>query len=617
MRSRLRYVLAALTALVLGGCGEDQSPLVVGGKNFAENMIVAEMIAALAEESGLPVARRIGLGSTRLTLEALKRGDIDVYPEYNGTGLVMLGQPPINDSDAASARVRELFAPLGLSWGERLGFANDYAIAMRREQAAMLELATISDLAQVAGELRFGIEDDFRTRPLDGFDAFARRYGLSFSEVVDVPLEDRPQLYDMLIDGEVDVILVYATDGQIADFDLALLEDDLDFFPVYDLATLYRDAAAARFPRLPDLLNELGGTLDVETMRRLNNRVVVLGEDPSQVARTELARLGLIDGVVSRAAQQPLVIAVSPSAQADGEAAAVLRATRRAFPGRNVTLQPSFDPLRAVADGEARAAIVGAPGFFITDDAGSPELRPGFQAVGLIGDTFLHAFALDPTIQSLADAETIATSAVGSTGYRAARTIIAGFDLNATIVAVEGEDATALAAAILESGADAAILMQPLGNGAVRDLLESGAAMLPISGWEDGNNRIVYPYLQPARLTPADYPELRRPVETLSAQLVVAGPAPREEQGVGDQGPGASFIPTALPIQGDTVRMLHDALGQTEEIHPILPQSAALAPAFPNPPAAINPAPDVSILTVFVIALLIWMAWLLFRPEYR
>jgi glycine betaine/choline ABC-type transport system substrate-binding protein len=614
---RIKTLLVALTVLVLGGCGDDQAPLVVGGKNFAENMIVAEMIAALAEDAGLPVARRIGLGSTRLTLEALKRGDIDVYPEYNGTGLVMLGQPPISDGDEATARVRELFAPLGLSWGDRLGFSNDYAIAMQRQRAAMLGVETISDLHDVAGNLRFGIEDDFRTRPLDGFDAFVRRYGLSFGSVVDVPLDERPQLYDRLIDGEVDVILVYATDGQIADFDLVLLADDLDFFPVYDLATLYRDAAVERFPGLPDLLDRLGGVLDVETMRRLNNRVAVLGEDPSQVARTELARLGLIDGVVSRAAQQPLIIAVSPSAQADGEAAAVLRATRRAFPGRNVTLEPSFDPLGAVADGDARAAMVGAPAFFATNGVGSPELRPGFQAVGLIGNTFLHVFALDPDVQNVRDAATIATSAVGSTGHRAAETVIAGLDLEATIVAEEAEDADSLAAAILASGADAAMLMQPLGNGTVRQLLESGATLLPITGWEDGNNRIVYPYLQPARLTAADYAEIGQPVETLAAQLVVAGPAPREERGVGDQGPGASFIPTALPIQSDTVRTLHDALGQTEEIHPILPQSAALAPAFPNPPAAINPAPDVSILTVVVIALLIWMAWLLFRPEYR
>ncbi len=275
-------------------------------------MIVAEMIAVLAEEEGLPVARRIGLGSTRLTLEALRRGDIDIYLEYNGTGLVMLGQPPMTDGDAALERVRELFAPLNLTWGDRFGFANDYGIAMRRDRAQALNVRTISDLTELAEGLALGIEDDFRTRPLDGFEPLTRRYGMNFGDIVDVALEDRAELYDRLIDREVDAVLVYTTDGQIADFDLLLLEDDLAFFPVYEAAPLVRDEALVRFPQLGEILTRMAGTLDDESMRLLNNRVAVLGEDPGEVARAELIRLGLVAGVASRAARQPLVVAVSP-----------------------------------------------------------------------------------------------------------------------------------------------------------------------------------------------------------------------------------------------------------------------------------------------------------------
>ena len=619
--ARLKRLLAALVLVILAACEDAQAPLVVGGKNFAENMIVAEMIAALAEEEGLPVARRIGLGSTRLTMEALRRGDIDVYPEYNGTGLVMLGQPPMADGDAALARVRELFAPLGLSWGERFGFANDYGLAMRRDRAEALGIETISDLTEAAGRLRLGIEDDFRTRPLDGFEPLMRRYGMSFSSVRDVPLVDRPDLYDMLIDREVDAILVYTTDGQITDFDLVVLEDDLGFFPVYEAAPLVRDAALERFPALAGLLDRLAGALDNESMRLLNNRVAVLGEDPGEVARSELARLGIVEGVAARAARQPLVVAVSPSATADGEAAAVLRATRRAFAGRNVELAPSIDPLAAVADGQARIAMVGAPAFFAYDAAlgsdATPSLRPGFEAIGLIGESFVHVLALDPDALSLASVDSIATGPVGSTGHRAGETLIRGLDLAAEIVPVEAPDAAGFADSLRASGAPVAVVMQPLRNATVRNLLEGGARLLSVDGWDDGNNRIVFPYLQPVRLTAADYPEIGAAVETLSAQLVLAGPAPRGERGVGDQGPGASFIPAAQPLGGDTVRALHDALGQTAEIHPILPQSIALAPAFPSPPAALNPAPAISILTVLVITMLVWMAWLLFRSEYR
>ena len=114
------------------------------------------MMAALAEEQGLPVEGVVDYPSTQAILEALKRGDIDAYPEYNGTGLVMLGQNPISDGDAATARVKELYEPLGLSWRSRFGFANDYGLAMRPERAAELDIASMSELVSRAGNLSDG-----------------------------------------------------------------------------------------------------------------------------------------------------------------------------------------------------------------------------------------------------------------------------------------------------------------------------------------------------------------------------------------------------------------------------------------------------------------------------
>ena len=237
--------------------------------------------------------------------------------------------------------------------------------------------------------------------------------------------------------------------------------------------------------------------------------------------------------------------------------------------------------------------------------------------MSLVGESYLHVFALDPEIRDLTEAATVATGPEGSTGHRAAIALVEGLGLAARVDPVEAADAESFSGALRASGADIAVVMQPLRNATVRRLLENGASLVSLNGWDDGNNRIVYPYLQPVRLTRADYPEIGAPIETLSAQLVLAGPAPRDERRVGDQGPGASFIPTAQPLGGDTVRALHEALGQSAEIHPVLPQSAALAPAFPAPPAALNPAPAISFLTVLIIIMLVWMSWLLFRTEYR
>src|SRR3546814_3180510 len=86
-------------------------------------------------ERGIPVAGPIEYPSTQSVLEALKRGDIDIYPDYNGTGLVMIGQNPLADGDAATARVQELYAPLGLTWLPRLGFANNYGLALRADRS--------------------------------------------------------------------------------------------------------------------------------------------------------------------------------------------------------------------------------------------------------------------------------------------------------------------------------------------------------------------------------------------------------------------------------------------------------------------------------------------------
>jgi osmoprotectant transport system permease protein len=290
----------------------------------------------------------------------------------------------------------------------------------------------------------------------------------------------------------------------------------------------------------------------------------------------------------------------------------------QAFPGRNVEVRSSPDPFAEIDAGNARLALVGASAFFdIGPEDGEVTLRPGFEAVGRVGTSYVHALALEPELQRLQDAKVIATGPQGSGSYHAARTLIDGMELDAELLPFDAVDARQLAEVIAGSQADAAVLAEPVGNAAVVTLIASGARLLPVTGWIEGNNLIRYPYLRPARFGPGAYPGVEAPVETLTAQLVLAGPAETEERAVGDQGPGASFIPRALPLSPDTVRALSEALPGVEGIDPVLPRAAALSPQLPSPPAAINPAMDVSLLTVAVLVMLTWMGWLLFRPERR
>ena len=631
----IRSILSSLAVvLILAGCSSDRQPLQVGGKQSPENQVVAELVAELAEAAGIPVQRRIGLGGSRLTLEALKRGEIDLYPENTGTGLALLGlvQDPDTDTETTIALLRERYAPLGLDWSEALGFENGPGLAMLRDRALALGIRSYSDLARHADRLVLGVDREFRGRPIDGLAPLERRYGMQFHRVREIEPRDRTELYNHLMDGDIDVALVRSADPQIEIFDLHVLEDDLGFFPRHDGALVFRESALQRFPALEDVFGQLAGAIGDSQMRGLSRRVTVRGEDPREVVRTELIRLGLIDGEIGERDRQALNLAVSHSANADGEAGTILRQLRRSFPTSTVNLVRSSDPLGAIDDASARIALVSAPAFFapasVDPATGQPPVRPGIEAVALVGTSFLQAFALKPEVNRLEDAAVIATGPRGSSGFRAAQSIIDGLQLTATLRPVEGDTPGMLADALVRSGADAAILMQPVGNSTALALLQRGLPLLQVDNWTQRNNRIIFPFLQPARLAPSDYERFlpvgqdsgermrgfRQPVETLSTQLVLAGPAPPDDRRLASQGPGASLVPRALPLTDHAVERINAATGRTEDIYPVLPQARALAPRLPEPPEPLNPSPAASALSMLALAMLIWIVWLMLRP---
>ena len=249
----------------------------------------------------------------------------------------------------------------------------------------------------------------------------------------------------------------------------------------------YRDAVRERFPEIEQVLGQLVSSLDDQAMRRLNDRVALGGESPADVARSELIRLGLLSDESVAMVRPQLKVAISPAANSGGESAAVIRALRRSYPLRSVQLMPSFDPLAEVKDGTSRLALVSAPVFFApgsTDAAiGQPTLRSGVEAVALAGSSFLHTFALDPKRERFADADLIATGSQGSSDHRAAQAIVVELNLSVLLKPVEAEDPRGFTGALADSGADAAMLMQPMGNATVLELLSRGLPLLPVTGW--------------------------------------------------------------------------------------------------------------------------------------
>jgi osmoprotectant transport system substrate-binding protein len=283
--------------------------VVVGGKNFTEQEVLGEMMAILIEEhTDLDVKRQLNLGGTMICFNALRSGDLDVYADYTGTGLVeILDREVISDPDEAYRVVSEAFRKkYDLVWLEPFGFNNTYTITMRRKHAEELGLETISGLAEYlrgGGELEAGFDPEFMGRP-DGYPGLKEAYDFRFPSK---PKQMHTGLmYRAAADGEVDVICGFATDGRIAAYDLKILTDDKGFFPPYDAAPVVRASTLEEFPQLRDVLNKLGGRISPQEMQNLNYQVDEQGRGARKVAREFLIRKGLVSPKkTTRATTQP------------------------------------------------------------------------------------------------------------------------------------------------------------------------------------------------------------------------------------------------------------------------------------------------------------------------
>ncbi len=241
-RPRWLVGLLVAAAATLAGTAESRAtPLRVGSKSFTESYIIAEIVAQVAEQVGeAPVERRFGLGGTGIVYAALVNGEIDVYPEYTGTiSRAILNDPSVTDVSALRARI----GSRGLIISEPLGFANTYALAVRRDTASRLGLRGISDLARHP-ELTAAFDPGFLDRD-DGWPGLERRYGIRLAAVRGM---EHALTYSALLSGRVDLIDVFSTDGQLARADLVLLDDDRRFFPDYAAVLLARASLAERLP---------------------------------------------------------------------------------------------------------------------------------------------------------------------------------------------------------------------------------------------------------------------------------------------------------------------------------------------------------------------------------
>ena len=273
----------------------ERKPLVISSKVFMENVILGEMLAVLLEEKyGLAVSRRLHIGGTKLVFEALKSGQADVYPEYTGTGYIMiLKQREKKSPEAVYAAVKSGFLKkFQMIWSPPLGFENTYALAVRADDSRLKDIKKISRLKGRERGLSLAAGHEFMERQ-DGYDQFARFYGLHFPKNR-IYTMNPGLMYTALKNGGADMIMSYSTDGRLKLFDFRLLEDDRGFFPSYKAAYLTRASVLKSHPELGMAFKDLEGKISQREMTDLNDRASRLKQDPALAARRFLIKKGIL-----------------------------------------------------------------------------------------------------------------------------------------------------------------------------------------------------------------------------------------------------------------------------------------------------------------------------------
>jgi osmoprotectant transport system substrate-binding protein len=287
--------LLLLFLLAVGGCEKRANRIVVGSKNFSENLILGEMFAQMIEaRTHLLVERRFYLAGTFICQQAILGGRIDIYPEYTGTALTaVLKQPPSGDKQEVYREVKQRYeSKFGLSVAPALGFDDSFAMVIRGDDARRFHLETLSEAARFTPQWRAGFGYEFMERP-DGYKGLVASYGLRFAgppRIMDLGLITRA-----LKDHQVDIIAGNNTDGLIPALDLFVLLDDHHYFPPYEAVAVMREEMLKQRPEVGAALDALAGKISDEDMRRLNFSVDGEHRDAAAVVKEFLQQRRLIN----------------------------------------------------------------------------------------------------------------------------------------------------------------------------------------------------------------------------------------------------------------------------------------------------------------------------------
>lgn len=288
-------LLVVILAAIVGGiwawhnnqpseAQQSSTTIRVGSKDFTENLVIAEIYALALEDNGYTV-KRVSNISSSLIHNSIVNDEIDLYPEYTGTGLLsVLGEDMETDPEKVYKTVKKEYEErFNLTWLDYASANDSQGLVIRTETANLLNIKTISDLQAHASELRFASQGEFDERE-DGLPGLEKTYGTfnwKSSKVYDNSLK-----YSVLENDEADVTPAYTTEGQLVNTDeFTLLKDDKQFWPPYNVAPVVRDNILDDNPDIKTILNNISAKLDTETVTELNAKVDVDGQEYTDVAK--------------------------------------------------------------------------------------------------------------------------------------------------------------------------------------------------------------------------------------------------------------------------------------------------------------------------------------------
>ena len=302
-KAKLRTIFAAFAVMVIV-LGASYTPsllpkpkkenLVIAGKLGPEPEILANMYKILIEENtDMTVTVKPNFGKTTFLYEALKKGDIAIYPEFTGTVTESLLKPApqvSHDPETVYQAARDgIRKQDNLALLKPMAYQNTYAVAVPKKIAQEYGLKTISDLKKVEGQLKAGFTLEFNDRE-DGNKGLQKVYGLHLQ----VSTMEPALRYQAIQSGDIQITDAYSTDAELARYDLVVLQDDKQLFPPYQGAPLMKEALLKKHPELEGILNQLAGKITAEQMSQMNYQVGVEGKSANQVARDFLVKEGVI-----------------------------------------------------------------------------------------------------------------------------------------------------------------------------------------------------------------------------------------------------------------------------------------------------------------------------------